>query len=473
MVLDRTHRLGAAIALGALMALCVPLAWAWAPLTPGITSSPAALLSPGAEVSWTPYACPPPGPRQGGAVAYDSVHRRLYWFGGHDETATLNDVWVLDTTGPPAWSQLSPAGTPPPARQYHTLIYDPVRDRLVSFGGALGEGPSTLNDTWALELNPTPRWEPLLPSGTPPDSRLGHTAIYDPVRDRMVVTGGLAAVGDLWALSGLFALEFGDSLRWSQIVTADGVALDRSFHTAIYDPVRDQMVVFAGAEQVTYGSVWALSLADPVLWKKLLPAGSGPANRRGHVAVYDPARDCMIVYGGNTQRLWDNPGEDLDDVWAAALGDSAYWVPLVSSGPMPGGRAGHVAFLEAETGRMVVLGGVAGGTLLADAWRATVADAWPAAVDAPTESRLAIRSIRPNPARGVAAITFSLPTSEAARLEVFDIAGRRVTRHDIGAGAAGPRAVEVGRTARLEPGLYLVRLEQAGRSAGARMIVTR
>jgi len=55
---------------------------------------------------------------------------------------------VLSLSGPPAWSALGPTGTPPTARYAHTAIYDPVRDRMVIFGGY--DGSSYRNDVWRL-----------------------------------------------------------------------------------------------------------------------------------------------------------------------------------------------------------------------------------------------------------------------------------------------------------------------------------
>ena len=46
-----------------------------------------------------------------------------------------NDVWALSLSGSPTWAQLAPAGTPPGAWYGHSAIYDPARDRMVVFGG--------------------------------------------------------------------------------------------------------------------------------------------------------------------------------------------------------------------------------------------------------------------------------------------------------------------------------------------------
>src|SRR6185295_7755719 len=75
-------------------------------------------------------------------------------------------------------------GAPPPARQLHKAIYDPVRDRMIVHAGSNG-----FSDTWALSLTGVPAWTQLAPSGSAPTiSR--HTAIYDPIGDRLIVFGG-------------------------------------------------------------------------------------------------------------------------------------------------------------------------------------------------------------------------------------------------------------------------------------------
>ena len=67
--------------------------------------------------------------------------------------------------GSPAWSALTPAVGRPSERSAATAIYDPVRDRMVIFGGI---GSSRKNDVWALSLTGTTAWTQLMPGGLPP-----------------------------------------------------------------------------------------------------------------------------------------------------------------------------------------------------------------------------------------------------------------------------------------------------------------
>ena len=96
-------------------------------------------------------------------------------------------MWALSLEGTPQWTELTPSGWPcrrvPVTRQ----IYDPVRDRMVVFGGGSSELPAYTgtNDAWALSLGGDPFWTELIPSGTPPSARYHQASAYDPVRDRI------------------------------------------------------------------------------------------------------------------------------------------------------------------------------------------------------------------------------------------------------------------------------------------------
>jgi hypothetical protein len=83
----------------------------------------------------------------------------------------------------------------------------------------------------------------------------------------------------------------------------------------------------------------------------------------------------------------------------------------------------------------------------------------------------ALERVRPNPAiASRLVISFSLPTAAPARLEVFDVRGRRVAGQEVGGRGAGRQAVPLW-SAQLTPGVYLVRLSQGASSMTQRMTV--
>src|SRR6185503_16490666 len=114
-------------------------------------------------------------------------------------------AWALSLAGTPTWLEIIPTNVLPFGIRFHSAIYDPVKDRMVVFGGAREGVVGTLgDDAWALSLSGPPTWSQLLPSGWAPSGRSQHTAIYDPVRDRMAVLGGFREGvyrNDTWLLS--------------------------------------------------------------------------------------------------------------------------------------------------------------------------------------------------------------------------------------------------------------------------------
>ncbi len=88
--------------------------------------------------------------------------------------------------------------------------------------------------------------------------------------------------------------------------------------------------------------------------------------------------------------------------------------------------------------------------------------------------RASLASAGVNPSRdGRLRLRFALPGAGAARLEVFDVGGRRVAAREVGALGAGSHVATFGDDAPLPPGLYLARLTRGSASSSARVVVTR
>jgi hypothetical protein len=86
----------------------------------------------------------------------------------------------------------------------------------------------------------------------------------------------------------------------------------------------------------------------------------------------------------------------------------------------------------------------------------------------------ALAGVTPNPARGNRLmVDFTLPVADPARLELVDVAGRRVVDRAVGALGAGRHVVDLAAGRPLAPGIYLVKLTQGSRSRVARAAVVR
>lgn len=189
--------------------------------------------------------------------AYDSTTNSLIVFGGYDCTSTyFNDVWVLSNanaaSGTLAWTQLSPTGDGPSPRESASAVYNSTTNTLTVFGGDAGAS-SLFGDIWVLSnangTGGTPAWTEMTATGGP-TARSGHTATYDSVNNLMTIYGGwngTALLSDTWVLS--VANGQGGTPAWSQILPLSTPPL-RRFHSAIYDPVHNQMNIFGGSSSL-------------------------------------------------------------------------------------------------------------------------------------------------------------------------------------------------------------------------------
>lgn len=308
------------------------------------------------KVRWDPVAGPPRR-RTGHSLVYDSVRRRLILHGG-SMSRPLNDTWILELDESPEWELLVPSGSLPPSRSEHSAIYDPIRNRMIIFGGQAGAG--RFNDVWSLALTDPPAWSPLAPMGLSPHERDGHSAVYDPVRDQMVILGGkytyrfsctpFETTGYQY-LADVWALPLSGQPTWTPLLFSVPGLLEQQ--SAIYDPVRDRVVVFGGERHscsccgvdcITCSTTYSSQLTSITLGESpghsILAGEPRPTARSRHSAVYDAAEDRMVLLGGRGD--FGTSGE----TWALPLGASGAWAPLSPSGSPPGLAQDHRATLD-------------------------------------------------------------------------------------------------------------------------------
>lgn len=80
-------------------------------------------------------------------------------------------------------------------------------------------------------------------------------------------------------------------------------------------------------------------------------------------------------------------------------------------------------------------------------------------------------SLGPNPARDALTVRFTLASATRARVELLDLAGRRIASREVT--GAGAHAETFGALAQLPPGLYLARVTSPEGTRGARFVLTR
>ena len=301
--------------------------------------------------------------------AYDPNTNSLIVFGGSNCAGQFfNDVWVLSNAngigGTPTWSELTPSGTPPQARESGSAVYDPTHNVLIVYAGDAGGAP--FSDVWTLSnangSGGTPTWSPQSPTGTAPAARTGQSALLDSVNNRMIVFGGTTATttfADTWILT--TANGIGGTPAWSMI-TVTTTAPSVAYHSAVYDAARNDMYVFAGISTQdklqANDHAFALSAANGIGTGQKWTLG-GPPVRYSHVAFYDSANNALIVFGGQHAISSVN----FNDYWkeSTVLGSAnLQWNLQTISGSRPSPRWGMSGLYDSTNNRLMIFGGATG-----------------------------------------------------------------------------------------------------------------
>lgn len=150
-----------------------------------------------------------PEPRYSASAIYDAGRDRMIVYGGSIAERSQPELWALSLGASPRWTRLETKDLGPGARSRHSAVYDPRRRRMVLWGGYTSDTDLifTSYGVWALSLDGAPAWTFLGTAGREPYPATSASAVYDPRRDRMVTYGGSELFDDL--LSDFRALEFG------------------------------------------------------------------------------------------------------------------------------------------------------------------------------------------------------------------------------------------------------------------------
>ncbi len=263
-----------------------------------------------------------PTPRYGPTTIYDAANDRLVIFGGYDGSVQRNDVFAVNLSGSPVWTELTPSGAPPGGRSFHVAAYDAPRQRMVMFSGF--NGTTMLNDTWQLSLAGAPAWTQLTGSTPPPPRNLAAVAI-DTARQRLIVFGGWSGstyLNDTWA----FSLD--SPAGWSPAIAFSAPPGRREI-SMIYDSIGDRLVLFGGNDGTFRNDTWSLGLDPGSSWSQITPSGTLPSGRYGHASYYDPVGRNFFIFGGNSF------GSHLNDLYRLNLSGSPQWTTVIGPPPPP------------------------------------------------------------------------------------------------------------------------------------------
>jgi galactose oxidase-like protein/Kelch motif protein len=451
-----------------------------------------------------------PYSRNYAAAVLDPVQGRLLLHGGSfspDGSEGRGDTWALALDAAPLWSRIDPREPGFSASRWdgQTAAYDPIRNRVLLCTG---------DAVWSYALGPHSRWSRLDVAGEQPPGRKGHVVVYDPEHDRLLLFGGTTFPGSGVYFSDLWALSLGSRAEWSRLLP-DGQTPRSELGTALDDPLRHRVLLLGSSFPLESRNmaVWELSLDGPLAWTRVSTTGQDPHARMAAGAIYDPVRDRLVLEGGG------GPGGDSWNVSPYAswlpLSDDPDWHRMITN-PYPEPRALLATAYDARDDAMVIAGGFVPGAfsrgpyrdmwaldLAAFAWTSFVPaggaspvwgaplgvhdgrcdrlillendNVWALDLGGGRTTRSAVERIErgmpqasvdtgmlhaESPVSRGRPFTCEVQTRDAtpARLELLDLAGRRLWRDDPGTWSAGVHTVTLDGTGSLPPGVYFLRL---------------
>lgn len=214
-----------------------------------------------------------------------------------------------------------------------------------------------------------------------PVARYGHSAVFDPTTQKMIVFGGLGANGpynDAWA-SNAYATS-SHNLKWTQVIgstsrhanrgvqidltrgeDSNGEAPPRAYTAAVFWNAQSQIILWGGLINHD-GRNWYDGHEFNLPLKTLNWTHDGPRSRQAHTAVYDPDTNAMIIFGGSHSDAFG----PLNDTFVTPVSaPNENWQGEISLQNAPPPVYGHVAGYNPTTRVMVVATGATGTSQLA------------------------------------------------------------------------------------------------------------
>jgi uncharacterized repeat protein (TIGR03803 family) len=223
---------------------------------------------------------------------------------GQTNVRTIRYV-VVPATNAFVWAAQPDTDPAPSPRYGHGIVYDSIRKKVILIGG-LGLDGSHLNDVWERDSE-TGRWESIVPATeTAPIPRHNFGIAYDPTRQVVIVFSGrvsgdfsnVGLVGDTW--------EWNPSTRtWRRIPGADSPWFAGLREPSLaWDPVGEQVILFGGEAYWGETNYVTYALRNGS-WTQL--TAEGPEGRARAAMATDSRRQRVVLHSGwnrNPQGNW-------------------------------------------------------------------------------------------------------------------------------------------------------------------------
>ena len=241
------------------------------------------------------------------------------------------------------------------------MVYDPVNERTLLFGGAVYENRYTFfDDLWAYDYVSNVWTE--IDCGPGPSGRFNFMMVYLPEAHGLFMFGGFSAndrISDTW----MYDIE---GNVWTELDPPDSPS-PRSDAAIVYDPENGVVILHDGycRDDSHPGDVWVYDFGVGN-WRQMDP-DEGPLPQYGHHMVYDSLNGRVVMYGGH----WSIPDSSRhgysDGVWVYDYPTDSW--TKIDEATTPPSRYWHSLAYDVDSGRLVVFGGsMAGGVWGGDTW---------------------------------------------------------------------------------------------------------
>ncbi|MCI4337406.1 MAG: PKD domain-containing protein [Thermoplasmata archaeon] len=241
---------------------------------------------------------------RGASLVYDPVDNYLLLFGGCSTAACPAPAQTWKYAGG-TWTSFSPSSAQPPARAYGNLVFDSRDGYVLLFGGWAGPG-HYLNDTWGFSAG---AWTNLTNVTSAPPARWAASLAYDHLDGYAVLFGGCGSTqcprNDTWRFQ---------QGSWKNITLPAGAnPAARAGASMSWDDNDGYAVLFGGANATgaLFNDTWQFVHAKWTL--SVLTSTTSPPARMGASFTYYGIDNAAYLYGGN------GTGGTINDIWKFAV----------------------------------------------------------------------------------------------------------------------------------------------------------
>lgn len=248
-----------------------------------------------------------------------------------------------------SWRMLPASSSSPLPRVGASMVFDPVHDEYVMFGGYDGfNGVAFLDDTWTFKAG---QWTQRTPT-TKPQGRMSGAMAWDNRRGRVILLGGRDRVDEQGtpSLAGMWSW---DGSEWtSEPLTSEELPPLRSATAIAYDPLSNNVVLYGGCQYDATFAPLRVGSDDTWIWDGTSwtqpPLTVRPPPRTGGKLAWNLARQRLEMFGGASTF------QTKSDVWEWN-GNASEWKRVAIVGPETSGH--ELVSLPDGTGVAVIGGG--------------------------------------------------------------------------------------------------------------------